>query len=402
MVPSLTDAYTELERNPKNAAAWYDATRALVRLGLAEDAASAYRAGCGLEAAHPSADLALVEMAWLDGARWRAGGPTTFEVPPALRAHTPEAQLNALRIHAERMGPQTMDGVRLRAFCIGAQGQGIDALERESRDGLVSVVFPNLNGFPHVRRTMQSLRETTQGPIEVIAVDNGSTDGSREWLLEQRDITVLSMHTNLGAPTARNRGLAHVNGEYVLFCDNDVVFTPDWRNRLLRHMVAWPDIGIVAPMSDVVTGPQLVKDAPDFESVDLNAWADRFHAEHDGKHSYSLRLVSLCILVRRAVLEQIGGFDERFNPWGFEDDDLSLRTRIAGWALRIANDTFIQHLGSRTAKSASINYNALLLRNWERFKDKYGLPMDREYGSYPAEEMVNRDFDPRRDVVELG
>ena len=237
---------------------------------------------------------------------------------------------------------------------------------------LTSVIIPNLNGFPHIIEVMDSLRRTTQGPVEVIVVDNGSVDGSLEWLRTQNDIILLEMGENVGAPAARNRALEISNGETILFCDNDVVFTPGWRSLMMGHLEAWPDVGVVGPMSDYVVGVQKVTEVPTREES-LNEFSRKFTEKYRNQHQYSLRLILFCMLVRRTVVDTIGGFDEAFGKWGFEDDDFTLRAKLAGFHLRVARDCFIRHVGSQTAHTAKINYQTLLLKNWGVFKNKWDI-----------------------------
>jgi GT2 family glycosyltransferase len=250
-----------------------------------------------------------------------------------------------------------------------------------STEDFLSVVIPNLNGFPHLSTTLKTLRETDSGPTEIILVDNGSKDGSREWLEQQPDVHLIKLPQNLGAPSARNIGLKRAKGRVILMCDNDVVFTPGWRKLLFSHLGAWPDIGIVGPMSDHVSGvqklelPELPVSGEEAKQVAAEL------AQKKAQHGYCSRLILFFMLVRREVIDRIGGIDEAFNPWGFEDDDYCLRARIAGFQLRVARDCFIQHLGSQTAKSANLNYQKLLLEKWVIYKNKWGLDPLLPYGS---------------------
>lgn len=266
-------------------------------------------------------------------------------------------------------------------------------------DRLTSVVMLNLNGDGHLYGAVESLRRHSPGPIELIVVDNGSTDASLPWLREQRDIVLLEMGENIGAPAGRNRGLEVARGETILFCDNDVVFTHGWRELLLEQLTAWPDVGAVGPMSDVVVGSQLV-DAPPPQDADLDSWARAFTQQHRGHSTWSGRLILFCMMFRRAAIEQIGGIDPRYGRWGFEDDDLSIRLARAGWHQRVAGDCFIQHLGSRTSRSANLDYEALLLENWQHFKQRWDLDADLPYRApVPLDPILQRPWDASRDFV---
>lgn len=264
-----------------------------------------------------------------------------------------------------------------------------------------SVIIPNLNGFPHVKGCVSSLREHTPGPYELIVVDNGSEDGSREWLSEQPDVRVLQMGENIGAPAARNAGLQVATGATIVFSDNDVLFTPNWREILIGHLESWPDIGIVGPMSDYVSGSQKTEER-ERKKESLDAFARRFTTTHSGKRHYTNRLILFFMMCRRELIDRIGGIDPVYGRWGFEDDDLCLRTRIAGFQMRVANDCFIRHLGSRTSKTANIDYDRLLLENFEVFKRKWELDQTLSYGDpIDISDVVRQPFDPARHYVPL-
>lgn len=280
-----------------------------------------------------------------------------------------------------------------------AQASGTRAPGPPLEDALMSVIMLNLNGQGHLQGAIESLRRNTPGPVELVVVDNGSTDASLDWLRAQDDLVLVELGENLGAPAGRNRGLEVARGQTILFCDNDVVFTPSWRPLLLAHLDAWPDVGAVGPMSDVVIGPQLVSEPPP-PGVDLDAWARAFTEQRRGQAGWTQRLILFCMLFRREALDQIGGLDTRFWRWGFEDDDLSYRLARAGWAQRVAADCFIQHLGSRTAKRANLDYDALLQANFKRFAHKWGLNPALQYGDpIPTDPILAPDWDPETDVV---
>ena len=279
-----------------------------------------------------------------------------------------------------------------------AQASGLQHARLPCRDRLLSVIMLNLNGQGHLQGAVESLRRNTPGPVELVVVDNGSTDASLDWLRAQDDLVLVELGENLGAPAGRNRGLEVAKGGTILFCDNDVVFTPAWRPLLLSHLDAWPDVGAVGPMSDVVIGPQLTEGPPPGASLD--AWASAFTASRRGQAQWTQRLILFCMLFRREALEQIGGLDTRFWRWGFEDDDLSYRLARAGWSQRVASDCFIQHLGSRTASRAKLDYDALLQENFRRFSHKWRLDPGLVYGDpIPTDPILGPDWNPQTDRV---
>lgn len=332
---------------------------------------------------------------YLDFLRWKSTHAAELlckAVDQLPRRELPEAEMG-LVARAEY----------LRAIVCAGICSGSDPEAAATADALLtSVVVPNLNGMPHLKRAVSSLREHTDGPWELIVVDNGSNDGSVAWLRQQSDVVLIEADHNMGAPAARNIGLGRARGETVVLCDNDVVFTPNWRAILIHHLYAWPDIGMVGPVTGYVAeGPQkLADEIPE----DIDAFALSTQAALGGHHTYSPRLIMFCVMMRRELFDKIGGIDEAFNPWGFEDDDYSLRVRLAGFHQRVARDCFILHIGSQTSDTADLDYKSMLKKNWTTFKHKWGLAADRPYeqGYNSDDVLAGIAFDPTLHYVDLA
>jgi len=250
------------------------------------------------------------------------------------------------------------------------------------RDGpppgkLTSVVVVSFDALEQTRACLERLRETRdpRHPTEIVFVDNGSRDGSAEYLAAQPDVRLLRNDENLGAPRARNQALPHARGEYVAFLDNDCMVTPGWLARLLYHAEVDPRSGCIAPTSDrAAHGQQIAMSCAD-DPLAIAEFAQRISHDLDRQHFHAPVLASFCMLVPRRVLEAIGGFDERFSPWGYEDDDFTLRATLAGFTNRCARDVFVRH--QAYAGRAKLERHAELLEaNWRRFAAKWGLPED--------------------------
>jgi GT2 family glycosyltransferase/Flp pilus assembly protein TadD len=143
---------------------------------------------------------------------------------------------------------------------------------------------------------------------------------------------------------------------------------------MLAVFQRFPEVGLVGPVSNCVSGPQLISPVRYKRLADLPAFAVEVATANAGQTAEVPRLVGFCLLMRRAVVEKLGGLDERFGSGNFEDDDICLRAGFAGFKLRIAGDSFVHHTGSQTFKGAKIDFSASMLRNWELFKEKWGMP----------------------------
>lgn len=262
-----------------------------------------------------------------------------------------------------------------------------DALAGEPGAGeLTSLVVLSKDALPLTQRCIAQLRAAAdpRHPQELVVVDNGSTDGSAEWLAQQPDVTLVRNERNLGACRARNQALQHARGAWIAFLDNDAFVQPGWLSRLKRHMALDARNGLVGPLSDRAAHGQQISatlgDNAPREPMELARAIDAKLAREKARLSRPASLMSsFCILARRAVIDRIGGFDERFTPWGFEDDDFTLRARLAGFKARVAFDVFVRHEAYGGPKADW--HRELLLRNWKRFAQKWGLDPD-THGDY--------------------
>lgn len=252
-----------------------------------------------------------------------------------------------------------------------------------SKDKLVSIVVCSYDALKKTQACVESLRRTLDRsrPIEILFVDNGSQDGSAEWLEAQPDLITVRNRDNVGAPRARNQATALARGEYLVYMDNDIVLTPEWLERLLHHAEVDPRSGCVAACADRASHRQDVpyEGPTDFDSLcDVSRVVAR---RHHRESRPAITLASFLMLVRRSVVDAIGGFDEAFSPWGFEDDDFTFRAHAAGFWNRIALDVFVHHdtyVGPKLER-----HTRLLAQNWGRFARKWGLG-DASHGDMTA------------------
>jgi GT2 family glycosyltransferase len=237
---------------------------------------------------------------------------------------------------------------------------------------LTSIVILTHNEWPVTELCLDSIRRHTPEDYELIVVDNGSTDGTVERLREQADVKLICNSTNLGFPKGCNQGLAAASGDNVLFLNNDTVVTKHWLTNLLRALHEEKQVGMVGPVSNYSSGHQQI--AVTYTNLDdLDAFAASYCAAHAGLAVPVPRLIGFCLLVKRSLLDEIGGFDERFGMGNYEDDDLCLRALQAGYTLRIVHDSFVHHHGHATMKSMTdFNFAELLAENRAKAEEKWG------------------------------
>ncbi len=233
----------------------------------------------------------------------------------------------------------------------------------------VGIVIPVHNNLDDTRMCWMSIKKNTTVPYRLVIVDNGSTEDVA-YEAGQNNIEVIRNSSNRGFAYACNQGIKHTRGDYVVILNNDTVVTPGWLERLLWHMERDQSVGIVAPSTNFAASIQQIpvsykseKDLYDF-SEDLFKGNCHQAVEVD-------KVVGVCMLLRRSMLEEIGLFDTRFELGNYEDDDLCLRARLAGYKVLWAKDAFVHHAGSKTFRAIGVDYESLMEQNRRRFVEKW-------------------------------
>ncbi|HET8646446.1 MAG TPA: glycosyltransferase family 2 protein, partial [Vicinamibacteria bacterium] len=238
-----------------------------------------------------------------------------------------------------------------------------------------SIVIVTYNNLAVTRRCLESLFACTAWPVyEVVVVDNGSSDGTVDYLraLSRGDDRVRALfgRRNLGFAPAANRGLRAARGEYLVLLNNDTVLTPGWLGGLLAHL-GDPGVGAVGPVSNWASGPSQVE--VEYRTLDeMGAFAARYTSAHAQDAVQTDRLAMFCLALPRSVYDEIGPLDERFELGMFEDDDYARRIRASGRRLLSVGDVFVHHVGHATFSALGAGvYDQAFAANRERFEEKW-------------------------------
>jgi len=254
----------------------------------------------------------------------------------------------------------------------------LDTLE-EALVGLypkVSILMVTFNGEALTRLCLERLRSVTEYPAyEVVVVDNGSTDGSAEWLREQAerrtDLRVVLNPDNRGFPAATNQAAREAAGELLCLLNNDTVPTSGWLSVLVRAALAEPSLGMVGPVTNAIGNEARIEVGYD-DLGGLDAWAATWVREHRGEAFEIPMLALFCTLLRREVWDRVGELDERFGIGMFEDDDYARRLRAAGLRLQCRRDAFVHHWQQASfGRMEEADYLELFERNRRAFNAKW-------------------------------
>lgn len=233
-----------------------------------------------------------------------------------------------------------------------------------ARVPLVSVIIPNYNGLTYLgvglKECLDSVIECNYPHVELIFVDNGSTDGSPIFVEENyRDkIVVIKNAHNLGCAEGYNTGIRASEGEYLALISNDMVVDRNWLEPIVKLMELDRRIGL-AGCKRLRYGANRLLDGIGGDlylcgRVKAIGAGEVDRGQYDANMD-SLDFIHACIggITRRRTIEQVGLFDPGFSPFFSEDVDLCFRMRKAGYKIVYVCDAVVWHRGSATLNGLS-------------------------------------------------
>jgi len=235
-----------------------------------------------------------------------------------------------------------------------SQPADLTAAERHPCAGRVSVVIVNWNGRRYLEACLRSLTEPakTAELLELIVVDNGSTDGSAEYLKSRPDVRLLPQETNLGYAEANNVGIAAATGDFVLLLNNDTIAGPGFLGPLVAAMED-PAVGAAQSLLLTFDEPRRIDSYGSYVT-----WTGfLYHHRYDQPEEVDERsrapfdifaAKGAALLLRRRLLERIGAFDAGFFAY-LEDSDLCWRVWLAGSRVVCVPGSVVLHRGGGTA-----------------------------------------------------
>jgi GT2 family glycosyltransferase len=210
----------------------------------------------------------------------------------------------------------------------------VHGVEVTAASSTVSIVIPNWNGVEHLQVCFDSVRRQTVRPSQVIMVDSGSTDGSRDFVRQTYpDVILLALPENKGFAYAVNRGIEKATGRYIALLNNDVEAEEHWLEFLIKALDDDPSAGSAA-CKMINFFDRSTIDAVGDTLTRFGSPFSRGHGEKDrGQYDRREYIFGACAgaaLHKREVFDTVGMMDEDFISY-YEDVDFSLRSQLAGF-----------------------------------------------------------------------
>jgi len=212
---------------------------------------------------------------------------------------------------------------------------------------MITAIVLNWNGKHFLKECFDSLLNQSFKDYELFMVDNGSTDGSLEFMRDKfPQVEILSLSRNMGFCRAMNAGIKLAKGRFIALFNNDVVVDKNWMGEMNAALENNPDVGTCASKILFYNAPHRINSVGDLLSISGEAHNRGFDEELDSKYDipeFVFSASAAACIYRRTMLKEIGLFDEDFFNT-YEDIDLSFRAHLKGWkCLYVPKATVYHH-----------------------------------------------------------
>lgn len=258
----------------------------------------------------------------------------------------------------------------------------------DSSTPLVSIVIVNWNGLQDTKLCLKHTGEQSYSNIEVVVVDNGSTDGSLNYLREYKGIKLVENYKNLGFTGGHIAGYNALKGEFVLLLNNDAVMDRDYVKNAVKTMRADKSIGALGGRAYLWDEQNKLFDTTNefysYQNINPSTAEGIFATSDQGALQEVNNVSGSCVVVRRSVIDEIGYLHNPFFAY-YEESDLFARMKRAGYKVMYSPDLAIWHANAKSSsKKAPTFAYYMMMRNRFRFavRNFDGWSLARFFKSY--------------------
>lgn len=246
----------------------------------------------------------------------------------------------------------------------------------------ISIIILTWNGIEFTKKCLSSLRDNTDyDNYEVIVVDNGSTDGSIEYLETIDWITLIKNNENLGFVRGNNIGLKYVKDNDVVLLNNDIIINQkDWLTKLNESAYKEEDIGVV--------GCRLINENNVFLHAGTYIYPETYWGQQIGGGQKDIGqypgdrevegVVFACVYIKREVIDKIGGLCEDFFSY-FEDTDYCLTAKETGYRCVCCGEVTLIHYQNVSTDINNVNFSDMFKTSQKTFKNKWNDKLTNRY-----------------------
>ncbi len=249
-----------------------------------------------------------------------------------------------------------------------------------ARVPMISIIVLTYNNLEYNKKCIRSILNNTAYPnYELIVVDNQSTDGTIEYLKELEkeahpQLQIIFNQENSGFAGGNNLGIKVSKGDYIMLLNNDTVVTRGWLTNMVKHMTLKQDIGMCGAVTNSIGNEAMIR-VQYHNEKELQEFAYQYTFEHMGEeYTDADRLAMFCTLIRKSIIDKVGGLDEQYKVGMFEDDDYAQAVTREGYRLVMTEDVFIHHINNASFKKLEdVVYQKIFQENKAKFEKKWNV-----------------------------
>jgi GT2 family glycosyltransferase len=216
----------------------------------------------------------------------------------------------------------------------------------------ISIVIPNFNGAAYLEKCLASLKLQTYAPLEILVVENASTDGSADVIRHAApDAQILHQSRNLGFAGGANAGILHARGEWIAILNNDTEASAAWLAECAAAIERHPEAAFLACRISDISRRNIIYSAGDCilrAGIGYRRGQQLQDCEGYGEEIEIFSACGCAALYRKSALKDTGGYDDHFFAY-CEDVDLGLRLQAAGYCGYYIPRAEVFHYGAGTS-----------------------------------------------------
>jgi GT2 family glycosyltransferase/glycosyltransferase involved in cell wall biosynthesis/uncharacterized protein YeeX (DUF496 family) len=318
-----------------------------------------------LSAGKPVVTTALLEMKLIEDEVFIAHNPQDFVVKlkEAKKVSSDETRIDSRKKWAS-CHDWSSRGKELENAMLGALP-------------LVSIIVLTYNNLVFTKACLESITNYTYYPnYEVIIVDNGSEDGSRDYIRnvvkDKPNWRLIANERNLGFAAGNNVGIISAKGDFIVLLNNDTYVSPGWLKNLIRPFAVNPRLALAGPVTNNI-GNEAKIDIAYNNMAEMIERSRNYTIANVRKILFVSNVAFFCVAIPRHIIDEIGLLDERFGIGFFDDDDYSRRVKEAGYEIAIVEDSFVHHhLSASFDQLQAERRQQLFEENKKLFEAKWG------------------------------